>query len=313
MSNPLFNVTPVLGFADVVLDFENSGAGSFPDVPYGGTYNETTFVGSFPRQVTLDVVLGDERFSDGTVDFLSLPTGSFVTVGFLDEVIVDGDGDDIFITEIAGNGELADIFVRAGKGAFIPLGQAAGGETASFDLADINFTGFVSEIKIVGLNNAGGSPGYDVVNVRALSAGLEDLDGPNRLQGSTRNDVIDLGKGRDVFKGGKGNDTVSGGGARDKLFGQKGKDTLAGNGGNDLLVGGGGADKFVFARNDGTDKIRDFGIGNDVIMILKGAGSFDQLTLEQIGTDALVSFAKTAILLEDTDVGDLTRDMFDFG
>jgi Ca2+-binding RTX toxin-like protein len=304
--------TPQLGFADIVIDYFNSGNGPIDDSPYGGTFNEVTFRGSYPVPVDLGVVLGEEPFDDGTVDFLSLPEGSFVTVAFLDEVIVDGMGDDIFITEIAGNGEIADVFVRAGKGGFTLLGQARGGETASFDLADIGFSGFVTEVRIVGLNDAGGSPGYDVVNVRALSAGLVDLDENNRLTGSDKGDIVDLGAGRDVFRGGKGNDVASGGGGRDKIFGQKGDDVLNGGRGNDRLSGGAGEDAFEFARRDGKDTILDFDASEDIVRILSGAQAFKGLDIEQLGDDAVVSFARTVITFLDTDAGDLGRGVFDF-
>ena len=80
-----------VGYADTVLDFFDSGAGPLAG-PYGGT-----FPGTFPVAVSTSVVLG----ADGPVaDFLSLPTGSFVTVGFTDETVIDGVGNDLFISEI---------------------------------------------------------------------------------------------------------------------------------------------------------------------------------------------------------------------
>ena len=69
-----------LGFADVVLDFFNSGANpEFPnaDDSYGGEFPGGI---GFPVPVSLDVVLGDDQ--DPNVDFLSLPTDSFVITGF---------------------------------------------------------------------------------------------------------------------------------------------------------------------------------------------------------------------------------------
>lgn len=288
-----------LGYADTVVDYFNAGTGPITDAPYGGTYNEATLQGTFPVEVSLSVVLGDEPFSDGTVDFLSLPEGSYVTVGFSDEVIVDGDGDDIFVTEIAGLGELAEVYVGSGDGSFELLGTASGGETASFDLADIGFTGFVSEVKIVGLNNAGGSPGYDVVNVRALTAGLVDLSEDNDLTGTDGDDYIELQDGDDRFEGSGGNDEAHGDDGNDELLGQQGKDTLKGGAGKDTLKGGKNRDEL--AGGKGKDKL-DGGQGKDQ---LNGGKGDDKLTGGE--DDDTFVFSEGQDLIKDFDVagGDL--------
>lgn len=159
----------LVGFADVVYDYFNSGAGPFAG-PYGGT-----FPGAFPVAVSTSVVLGD----DGSpVDFLSLPTGSFVTVGFLDEIVLDGAGNDIFIREVGGNGEKADVFVSSDLTNFTFLGLAVDNGVTAFDLASIGFAGRVKAVKIVGLDAAGGSPGFDVVNVQALPGSFQAAPEP---------------------------------------------------------------------------------------------------------------------------------------
>ncbi len=157
-----------LGFADVVLEFFDSGAGPIAG-PYGGTFPGGP---GFPIPVSTDVVLGDDPGPTGFTDFLSLPTGSFVTVGFTDETVVDGVGNDIFITEVAGQGEKADVFVSSNLVDFTFLGTADDGVTTAFDLATIGFSTPVQAIKIVGLDNLGGSPGFDVVNVKVLPGSI---------------------------------------------------------------------------------------------------------------------------------------------
>jgi len=153
-----------VGFADVVLDYFDSGAGPMVG-PYGGTFPGGP---GFPISVSLDVVLGDDPGPTGFSDFLSLPTGSFVTVGFTDETIIDGDGDDLFITETGGNGEKADVFVSSNLVDFVLLGTAVDNGVTAFDLASIGFSNPVRAVKIVGLDDRGGSPGFDVVNVKVL-------------------------------------------------------------------------------------------------------------------------------------------------
>lgn len=274
------------GFADIVIKFVNSGAGPIDDVPYGGTYP-----GEFPVEVSLDVVLGDEP--EGTVDFLSLPTGSELIVGFRDEVIIDGPGDDVFITEVAALGERADVFVSGG-GAFVKLGTSGAGQTASFDLADIGWVGPVTMVKIVGLDLGGGSPGFDVVNVRALTEAAVDLDEDNDIEGSDRRDELDLRGGDDTFSGGKGNDSANGGKGRDSLSGGAGRDELGGGGGDDVLKGGGGRDSL--SGDGGRDKL-DGGRGRDLIDggkgndRLKGGEDGDRFRFERRdGKDMILDF-----------------------
>jgi hypothetical protein len=155
-----------LGFADVVIDFFDSGAGPLVG-PYGG--EDPGGIG-FPVPVSTNVVLGDDPGPN--VNFLSLPTGSFVTVGFTDETVIDGAGNDIFIQEVGAQGERAQVFVSSDLINFTLLGIANDAITTAFDLASIGFINPVQAIRIVGLDNLGGSPGFDVVNVQVLPGSI---------------------------------------------------------------------------------------------------------------------------------------------
>jgi PEP-CTERM motif len=150
----------VVGFADTVVDYFNSGAGPFPG-PYGGT-----FPGSFPVPVSTSVVLGPDS---SILDFLSLPTGSYVTIGFTDEIVFDQAGDDIFVREVGASGERANIFVTSDFLTYTFLGVAVDNVSTSFDLASIGYTGQVKGVRVIGLDNFGGSPGFDVANIQALA------------------------------------------------------------------------------------------------------------------------------------------------
>jgi RHS repeat-associated protein len=153
------------GFADVILDYFNSGAGTF-DEPYGVDNN-----GNGPVLVNLNVILGNDNLGA-----LSLPTGSFVTVGFIDEFIVDKPGNDIFIPEVGAAGERAEVYVSSNLKDFVLLGVGNGGTTSLFDLASIGFSQPVRAIKIVGLDNGGTSPGFDVINVQGLPGSIASPD-----------------------------------------------------------------------------------------------------------------------------------------
>ncbi|MEA5576227.1 putative Ig domain-containing protein [Anabaena sp. UHCC 0451] len=153
------------GFADVILDYFNSGAGPI-DEPYGIDNN-----GDILALVDTNIILGSD-----SLGALSLPTGSYVTVGFTDEIIIDKPGNDIFILEDGAAGDQAEVYVSSNLEDFVLLGTANGGETSIFDLASISFTEPVRAIKIVGLDNNGLVPGFDVINVQGLPGSIASPD-----------------------------------------------------------------------------------------------------------------------------------------
>ena len=111
---------------------------------------------------------------------LSLPTGSYVIVGFTDETIINQTGNDIFVSELGAAGDRAEIYISSNSSSnpedFVFLGIGNGGITSVFDLASINFTQPVKAIKIVGLDTNGDIPGFDVVNVQGLAASIASPD-----------------------------------------------------------------------------------------------------------------------------------------
>ena len=169
LSMPAF---ALVGFADEVVGYVDSGTGPQPG-PYGGLGG---IGGAFPVPVTTGVVVGNDVA--GSETFLSLPTGSSVTVRFTDEVVVDGPGNDIFIQEIGASGERANVLVSADGLAFVLLGVAQDDVTTALDLSAIGYLGSVSYVKIVGLDNGGASPGFDVVNVQGLPGSIQALPEP---------------------------------------------------------------------------------------------------------------------------------------
>jgi hypothetical protein len=157
-----------LGFPDVVIDYFDSGAGPIPG-PYGGATRQS--VGFAP--VSTSVILG---FNDVTFNgFVSLPTGSYITLGFTDEIITNGPGNDIFISEIGASDEAADIFVSSDLITFRLLGVASNRpfpfnalSRQNFDLGQIGFgpDEVLRAIRIVGRDNGGSSPGFDLNGVQ---------------------------------------------------------------------------------------------------------------------------------------------------
>lgn len=81
---------------------------------------------------------------------------------------------------------------------------------------------------------------------------------------------------RDVLTGSDLDDVINGRRGRDKINGGLGNDTLIGGPGFDVLIGGPGRDSFVIEPGFGRDRIKDFEIGIDRI-VLGGGLSFEDL------------------------------------
>ena len=147
-------------FADVVLDSHYSGVNT----------DFSTFYGNFPPidlcnlyPVDLSIVIGS------TDSILALPTGSYITLGFTDNLIFDAeDQDDLFIVESGGGRELAELWVSENGIDFTFLTIMDGGTGNSIDLNDFNYSGNVKAVKIVGLDSGGCSPGFDLASIFGL-------------------------------------------------------------------------------------------------------------------------------------------------
>ena len=126
-----------------------------------------------------------------------------------------------------------------------------------------------------------GNRGHDVLDGQGGADVLRGGGGRDRIAGGAHADTLHGGPGADAIRGGagrdllhgeRGRDTLEGGAGGDRLFGGAGADELDGGRGRDVLVGGAGADTFRFAPGGGRDVIRDFGRGDDTL-VLTGFGS----------------------------------------
>ena len=252
---------------DAIDRFEDLGEGPLP-----GAYGQDEDGVGAPETVDPSIILQE-------AGFLSLPTGTNVTVRYDGQVIVDGDGDDIFVSEFGDEGEKAIVFVGGGDGMRV-LGTIDAGQETGLDLADIDWDGYVTHIMVVGIDSNGTSPGFDLMEVSAASSSVVSLDAKNNLTGNPDVDTIDLGDRADIFRAGTGNDDVRGGNGNDKIKGQGGDDVLRGNAGADILNGGGGFDTIL--GNEGNDILRggsgfDSLIGGKGADKLRGGGDIDVL------------------------------------
>lgn len=149
-------------FADVIIDAFYSGANPI--------FND--FYGVFG---SCEMFLLDPSVCLGNNDTLvSLPTGSYITVGFTDNIIINApDQADLFIEELGAAAEFAEVHVSSDFGVnFTPLAIINGGITNAIDLELVDFDDPVNAVKIIGLDNGGCTPGFDVVRVY----GIEDAN-----------------------------------------------------------------------------------------------------------------------------------------
>ncbi|MEQ9355156.1 S8 family serine peptidase [Coleofasciculus chthonoplastes] len=123
-------------------------------------------------------------------------------------------------------------------------------------------------------------------------------------------DILYGGTGNDKLRGKGGNDQLFGEDGNDKIWGDDGDDLLWGGLGNDQLIGGQGYDTFILAVGEGTDKIRDFHIVEDVLG-LSGELTFEQLSIAQHGKNTWIDFnQETLAVLTGVNASTLTADAF---
>ncbi|MEM7506972.1 MAG: glycosyl hydrolase family 28-related protein [Pseudomonadota bacterium] len=145
--------------------------------------------------------------------------------------------------------------------------------------------------------------------------GEDTLDGGagnDRLRGGEGNDTLDGGTGNDGLSGGSGDDDLRGGDGNDRLDGGEGDDRLQGEAGNDVLFGSLGADVFVFGAAGGSDVIRDFTVGVDLIEFDIAGASFEDLAIAGARSGAVISLGETEISLRNVAAENLDAASFTF-
>ncbi len=127
--------------------------------------------GRWPVPVIPEQLLIGQPPSD--LSGVTIPADHWVELKFRGKII-DGPGDDIFLIELDAVDEQALVFITDGSGREYLLGYALVPDIGfyeqteiSFDIAGISLPFVPSAIRIVGLDFRGGSPGFDLANVRA--------------------------------------------------------------------------------------------------------------------------------------------------
>ena len=146
-----------------------------------------------------------------------------------------------------------------------------------------------------------GGGGADVLNGGRGGDALGGGRHGDVLLGGGGSDVLRGGAGADVLRGGRGSDDMLGQAGDDTLFGGGGRDELTGGRGDDVLFGGAGDDSFRFAAGDGDDVIRDFGKGDDAVVIADlGSRRAILDAAEERGRDVVVELEGQTLILRGT-------------
>ena len=142
--------------------------------------------------------------------------------------------------------------------------------------------------------------------------------GNDTLLGGFGNDKLNGGKGHDMLYGGQGRDALIGSAGNDSLYGNDGRDTLSGGRGDDLLVGGNDqdGDTFVFTADFGTDTIREYEHGLDVIRFEGIPAAFEDLVITAANAYIVITLGDDVIRIDNStsvlSVEDFTVIDFDF-
>lgn len=190
-----------------------------------------------------------------------------------------GTGDDIYTVDVATDKVIESLNSGIDK-VTTASNVSAFSYTLSENVENLEAGSLVNDFKGFGnaLNNtliAGYSGNYNLYG----GDGNDYIEGgdrsSNRLYGEAGDDTLVGAQSPfcvNYLDGGVGNDTLTGGfnGAGDTLLGGAGNDEITGLYGDDTLTGGAGADRFIFTGNDGVDKITDFSVVDDMIVVSAG-------------------------------------------
>lgn len=161
------------------------------------------------------------------------------------------------------------------------------------------------------IENAEGGSGVDLIQGNDADNIIRGKKGNDELRGAKGADDLLGGNGADLLVGNGGRDTLDGQAGNDKLRGGSGKDWIIGGGGDDALRGGGKADVFVFDDDDGTDRIKDFELGLDLIDLSGAVESLSEVEIDQNAKGvARISFGETVVLVEAIAQEALTDEVF---
>lgn len=269
------------------------------DLIYGGWGHDLIWAGA--DDDTVWAAGGDDTIYGGSGD-------DTLGGGDGEDMLWGGDGNDLQFGDLENDtlgGAAGNDTLWAGGGNDLIFGDLGNDEMGGGLGADRVWAGPGDDLIYggEGWDSLGGGTGDDTIWADAGNDLAFGGDGNDLIAGSLGADTIWAGAGQDTLYGGADNDMMGGGEGRDTLFGGQGNDTLS---------GGAEADMFVFARDDGTDRITDFTPGQDQIRIVNGPAGFRALSLNATAEGVWVGYGSGTILLEGLSLSDLGASDFLF-
>nr|WP_316640417.1 calcium-binding protein [uncultured Roseateles sp.] len=262
----------------------------------------------------LDGEDGDDTLSGGAGrDLIYGGAGNDSLVGGDDaDLMWGGDGDDLYVFGLnSGRDQIAEDWMAANETSTIRLtGVASTGMRVSRDVDNLYLVraGTNDVVALAGwFQHEVGGPVDGVASTRGVLVTFDDgtvwtaADLNSRINasvttanddvwfGSSGNDIVDAGEGKDLLNGRAGNDLLRGGGGDDEINGDEGVNLLDGGAGNDYLYTQGGAQVAVGGAGD--DEIDQYqttrgqlvlfnaGDGNDTVWLGEMDGVADVLSI----------------------------------
>ncbi|SCZ69717.1 Hemolysin-type calcium-binding repeat-containing protein [Epibacterium ulvae] len=212
------------------------------------------------------------------------------------------------------------------------LNGGNGADELRFDRAARELENGSSDI-VINLNTGIGYATADRTGTESRIISIENITGTYETNGDLRELEVDLiatgtqgtnrligGAGNDQIRGLSGRDRLNGGNGNDRLRGQDGDDLIIGGRGRDLLWGDDGNDTFLFNGNWGQDRVKDFDIGTDTLLIRGADEASDfasfQDAAQQVGDNIVYDASddgRNVIVIENTVLNNLSVDDFQFG
>ncbi|MEB3358527.1 MAG: type I secretion C-terminal target domain-containing protein [Synechococcales bacterium] len=198
------------------------------------------------------------------------PDGRYVVFQSVANNLVPGDtnnAQDVFVRDIVA-GTTTRVSVNSNGeepvGGF--LGTRSSSGSISADGTKVVFASNGVNLNDQGIDN-------DRIYLRDFGFGspLPDLANPPMDPDNPSSGITLTGRaGKDTLTGTSGPDKLNGKGGKDTLIGGDGDDVLIGGKGRDELTGGAGSDRFVYrSPKDRGDRITDFTVGEDKIVLNK--------------------------------------------
>lgn len=262
------------------------------------------------------------------------------------DLLVGGGGADVMIGGLGNDTyevtELSDTIIELGTNPIFVYGgyDVALSYADGYVLADA-----VEELRLMGSARVGyGNAGNNILIGNGLDNTLVGGANSDRMIGGLGNDIYEVTDSGDVVieNAGEGGDTVFsyidtygltdnvetlalagnarialGNAGNNTLIGNAGANVLNGNSGDDTLVGGGGADTFWhLGATAGNDRITDFQVGSEII-VLDATAYADFAAVQsrsiQVGANVVITLnPSTSLTLENVQLTQLSASNFIF-